>query len=631
MKRNHRDDDLLDNSPTDELPVLSELDVVDDFERTSVFVALDEYDATGEHRPLRAGAGEDTPDDGDALYRDPTGRFAATGTAAAGASSNAQDARRLEILEARVVELTALAAQTSAQLADKDATIASLEERLTATRDAVSRRDETQRQLRASLAESHARWTDVEARLSSREAAVAERESAAAEREAAAAERDTAAADREAQLMDCETALEELEAELAGRALGLTALESELNARDLALTGRESALRATVERELQEIRDARSALMQRVDAQLAAYAALEARSRASDATRPPAVPDHAAAVAVPDGASAGDALRRSREHAATLENYIEGRRAHWDDMRARLAEQKTRIEELRVELEQRAARERQAQEIAAAETRRVADLKSEVAALRRLADSRRPVAAAEASASQAAGTPAGPEQRPAAAARPSLPAIPAVPAVPAVPGVPAAASPQQSTDDVAALRHALADRDARLEALAEQSHGLQQRLDRARESLRRLERTLVERDRALEASNARLGKLSADASHGSAGDTSASRLSATASQAGPADRTAPAMICLTGEAPHSYPLRNPTVTIGRSGDCDIQIATHFVSREHARLTIRPDVVLIEDLGSKNGVFVNAVRVDRETLRHGDLVTVGETQFRFMAE
>jgi pSer/pThr/pTyr-binding forkhead associated (FHA) protein len=54
-----------------------------------------------------------------------------------------------------------------------------------------------------------------------------------------------------------------------------------------------------------------------------------------------------------------------------------------------------------------------------------------------------------------------------------------------------------------------------------------------------------------------------------------------------------------------------------------------VSREHARLIVDRSRVVIEDLGSTNGVFVNSVRVDRQELRHSDLVTVGETQFRFL--
>ena len=91
----------------------------------------------------------------------------------------------------------------------------------------------------------------------------------------------------------------------------------------------------------------------------------------------------------------------------------------------------------------------------------------------------------------------------------------------------------------------------------------------------------------------------------------------------------PALVCLTSDAPRQYLLSKATMTIGRSSNCDIQVFTHFVSREHARLIVDRSRVVIEDLGSTNGVFVNSVRVDRQELRHSDLVTVGETQFRFL--
>ena len=67
----------------------------------------------------------------------------------------------------------------------------------------------------------------------------------------------------------------------------------------------------------------------------------------------------------------------------------------------------------------------------------------------------------------------------------------------------------------------------------------------------------------------------------------------------------------------------------RAPQCDLQIVTHFVSREHARFTLSAGTTLIEDLGSRNGVFVNSVRVDRRRLQQGDVVTIGETQFRFV--
>src|SRR4029079_18723158 len=91
----------------------------------------------------------------------------------------------------------------------------------------------------------------------------------------------------------------------------------------------------------------------------------------------------------------------------------------------------------------------------------------------------------------------------------------------------------------------------------------------------------------------------------------------------------PALICLTGDAPKRFALTKHTVTVGRAPQCDLQIVTHFVSREHARLTVSGGATLIEDLGSRNGVFVNSVRVDRRHLQPGDLVTICETQFRFV--
>jgi len=98
----------------------------------------------------------------------------------------------------------------------------------------------------------------------------------------------------------------------------------------------------------------------------------------------------------------------------------------------------------------------------------------------------------------------------------------------------------------------------------------------------------------------------------------------------PDSASTPALVCLTSDGPRRFALAKGTVTIGRSSTCDIQILTHFVSREHARLTVSPrGGVTVEDLGSTNGVFVNSVRVDRQELHHGDVVTIGESQFRFL--
>jgi pSer/pThr/pTyr-binding forkhead associated (FHA) protein len=53
--------------------------------------------------------------------------------------------------------------------------------------------------------------------------------------------------------------------------------------------------------------------------------------------------------------------------------------------------------------------------------------------------------------------------------------------------------------------------------------------------------------------------------------------------------------------------------VGRAGDCDIQVPSDClhadVSRHHCALDIDPPVIHVLDLGSRNGTFVNGVRID----------------------
>jgi hypothetical protein len=68
------------------------------------------------------------------------------------------------------------------------------------------------------------------------------------------------------------------------------------------------------------------------------------------------------------------------------------------------------------------------------------------------------------------------------------------------------------------------------------------------------------------------------------------------------------------------------ITVGRGGGCGIVLADdQFVSTVHARVFRRGDEVFVEDLGSRNGTFVNGQQVDGTTrLRRGDRVQFGQT-------
>lgn len=77
-----------------------------------------------------------------------------------------------------------------------------------------------------------------------------------------------------------------------------------------------------------------------------------------------------------------------------------------------------------------------------------------------------------------------------------------------------------------------------------------------------------------------------------------------------------------------FPL-DEEVTVGRAPGCGVVLTDDtFVSQVHARVFRRNRDVLVEDLGSTNGTFVNGDRIDAVTrIRKGDTVKFGETVMR----
>ena len=73
------------------------------------------------------------------------------------------------------------------------------------------------------------------------------------------------------------------------------------------------------------------------------------------------------------------------------------------------------------------------------------------------------------------------------------------------------------------------------------------------------------------------------------------------------------------------------VTLGRSAECDVSIPTDEISRHHAKLQVVPDGVMVEDLGSANGTFVNNQRVHGGTLmKPGDELRLDTVRFMLMS-
>ena len=74
-----------------------------------------------------------------------------------------------------------------------------------------------------------------------------------------------------------------------------------------------------------------------------------------------------------------------------------------------------------------------------------------------------------------------------------------------------------------------------------------------------------------------------------------------------------------------------TLTIGRSEESDIFLVDPSVSRNHAKIEIDSGKLLVRDLASTNGTYVNGERIEGDRNVHtGDVLTFGNTQLRLEA-
>jgi pSer/pThr/pTyr-binding forkhead associated (FHA) protein len=71
------------------------------------------------------------------------------------------------------------------------------------------------------------------------------------------------------------------------------------------------------------------------------------------------------------------------------------------------------------------------------------------------------------------------------------------------------------------------------------------------------------------------------------------------------------------------PIGGRAVSIGRSPDNDLPIDNLAVSNHHARVYFEAGKLVIEDLDSLNGTFVNQMRVERAMLHDGDSISIGK--------
>jgi chromosome segregation ATPase len=185
--------------------------------------------------------------------------------------------------------------------------------------------------------------------------------------------------------------------------------------------------------------------------------------------------------------------------------------------------------------------------------------------------------------------------------------------------------------EVKRLSDELAAKTAAYDESAEENRKLRATLERTRGALEERE-FLIRRLERSESNNANvLGRI----------QTSIERLGGAPMPLAPAGVTivsgaassvdfTPEFVRVDGDRSISFPLARRT-RIGRAAGCELQVDSSSVSRNHALALVGPRDVIIEDLNSTNGVIVNGRKVTRQLLSDGDLVNIGEVQFRYVAK
>jgi len=78
-----------------------------------------------------------------------------------------------------------------------------------------------------------------------------------------------------------------------------------------------------------------------------------------------------------------------------------------------------------------------------------------------------------------------------------------------------------------------------------------------------------------------------------------------------------------------YLVNDDRTTIGRHPDSDIFLDDVTVSRRHAEVRREGEAVLMSDVGSLNGTYLNRSRIETGSLRSGDEVQVGKFKLVFL--
>ena len=89
------------------------------------------------------------------------------------------------------------------------------------------------------------------------------------------------------------------------------------------------------------------------------------------------------------------------------------------------------------------------------------------------------------------------------------------------------------------------------------------------------------------------------------------------------------VLSLDGQVLAEYNMNKERYTIGRLPDNDVRIDNGAVSGHHSLIINILNDSFLEDLNSTNGTYVNGKLIKKHALQHGDVITIGHHQLRFV--
>ena len=78
-----------------------------------------------------------------------------------------------------------------------------------------------------------------------------------------------------------------------------------------------------------------------------------------------------------------------------------------------------------------------------------------------------------------------------------------------------------------------------------------------------------------------------------------------------------------------FPLDKNVIVIGRHSDLEMVLSEDMVSRKHAKISISGSDIILEDMGSTNGTFVNGNRIKKIKLKLNDRILIGTSIAKFI--